>query len=105
MSEAITCPVCRAGNDKGPACRRCKADLSLLFQLRGQRERALAAAYREAARGRWGRALDVALGAEALRGGEDVRRLLALGCLMRRDFARAWGWYAARTNSASLDPA
>lgn len=33
----IVCPCCRAGNDAGPACRRCKADLSLLFEARTRR--------------------------------------------------------------------
>ncbi len=42
----MVCPVCKAENAAGPACRRCKADLSLLFQLEEQRERTLAAARR-----------------------------------------------------------
>ena len=31
----IRCPVCKAENSQGPTCRRCKADLSLLFRLEG----------------------------------------------------------------------
>lgn len=33
----MRCPVCRAENDRGPNCRRCRADLSLLFALEKQR--------------------------------------------------------------------
>ena len=35
----MICPVCRATNDQGPQCRRCKADLGLLFRLEAQRKR------------------------------------------------------------------
>ena len=38
------CPVCKADNSQGPQCRRCKADLSLLFALEEQRRRTLAEA-------------------------------------------------------------
>ncbi len=34
--EKLSCPVCKAENAQGPFCRRCKADLSLLFSLRQQ---------------------------------------------------------------------
>lgn len=34
----ITCPCCRAANASGPQCRRCKADLGLLFALEEQNE-------------------------------------------------------------------
>ena len=95
MSGPLTCPVCRARVEQGPQCRRCRADLSLLFALDEQREQALAAAHRLAARGHWGRALAVAHGVEALRAGDDVRRLLTVGYLLWRDFARAWEWYTA----------
>ena len=32
----MICPCCKANNDSGPACRRCKADLSLLFAFEKQ---------------------------------------------------------------------
>ena len=35
----MNCPVCRATNDQGAQCRRCKADLGLLFRLEAQRKR------------------------------------------------------------------
>ena len=30
MTMPVPCPCCKAANDTGPGCRRCKADLSLL---------------------------------------------------------------------------
>jgi hypothetical protein len=95
VSEPFACPVCRARIDQGPQCRRCKADLSLLFTLSEQRERALTTACHFLTQGRWPRALAVAHGVEALRSDGDARRLLAVGYLLRRDFARAWQWYNA----------
>src|SRR5262249_17865113 len=35
--ERMRCPVCKAENAQGPACRRCKADLSLLFAVEARR--------------------------------------------------------------------
>jgi hypothetical protein len=95
MAEAITCPVCRARVESGPQCRRCKADLSLLFALEARRDAALAAARRSLAEGRAGDALALARGAEQLRRGADARRLIAAAHLLRRDFAAAWHWYAS----------
>ena len=47
----MRCPVCRAEVEQGPNCRRCRADLAMLFTLEEQRARALAAAYWYAAQG------------------------------------------------------
>ena len=33
----MRCPVCTAESDTGPSCRRCRADLSLLFRLEEER--------------------------------------------------------------------
>src|SRR5579884_3906845 len=77
MAEPITCPVCRARVETGPQCRRCKADLSLLFALEGRRDVALAAARRALAAGRAEEALTSAREAEQLRHGADARRLMA----------------------------
>ena len=41
MSDSLVCPVCRAANHQPPACRRCRADLSLLWQVREQAAREL----------------------------------------------------------------
>src|SRR5437660_2616966 len=88
------CPVCKAENATGPQCRRCRADLALLFALEEQRRRLLAAANQHAARGEGGPTLAAAQAATALRVDEDVRRLRALGHLLARDFAHAWQCYA-----------
>jgi hypothetical protein len=97
----MKCPVCKADNDQGPQCRRCRVDLSLLFTLQQQRRAALVEAYRSAARGRWQRALAIAEGADALHSDEETRHFLAVGYLMQRDFARAWERYPTRAETVS----
>jgi hypothetical protein len=94
MAESITCPVCRARVESGPQCRRCKADLSLLFALETRREAVLIQARRLLAAERPDEALALAQGAEQLRRGEDARRLITVAHLLRRDLAAAW--HAAR---------
>jgi hypothetical protein len=93
MAGPITCPVCRARVESGPECRRCKADLALLFALEARRDAALAAARRALAVGRPDEALSGAREAERLRHGEDARRLIAVAHLLRRDFDAAWRRY------------
>jgi hypothetical protein len=87
--------VCKADNAAGPQCRRCKADLSLLFALDEQRGRLLARAAAAAARGEWLLASDLAAEAHGLRRDEDSRRLLAASRLMQGDFEGAWMTYSA----------
>jgi hypothetical protein len=91
----LRCPVCRADHATGPQCRRCRADLSLLFALEDQRAQLLAAAHAAVVRAEGGEAVRLAEAAKQLRDGEDVRRLLALGHLLQRDFTAAWRAYAA----------
>jgi hypothetical protein len=93
MADPSTCPVCRARVESGPSCRRCKADLSLLFALEARRDAALAAAGRMLAADRPDEALALARGAERLRRGDDARRLIAAAHLLCRDFAEAWRWH------------
>jgi hypothetical protein len=90
----VRCPVCRADNAAGPQCRRCKADLSLLFTLDGQRQSLLARAVEMADRGEWLQASDLAAEAHGLRRDEDSRRLLASARLMQGDFEGAWQAYS-----------
>lgn len=98
----MRCPVCKADNPQGPQCRRCKADLSLLFALEEQRGRMLAEARHYLRRGEWQAAVEHAEMANWLRGDEDSRQLLAMVYLLSRDFAVAWRCYQAReTSSAS----
>jgi hypothetical protein len=92
MPAPITCPVCRASVDSGPQCRRCKADLSLLFALEARRDAVLTAARRSLAAGQTDVALALAHGAERLRRGEDARRVIAVLHLLRREFAAARQW-------------
>lgn len=85
----LTCPLCRASNDTGPACRRCRADLSMLFALEAQRDAELAAAARELAQGHAGAAFLHARRADDLRRDADSAMMLAMSALLRRDFAAA----------------
>ena len=87
---ALTCPLCRASNEIGPACRRCRADLSLLFAVEANRDAELAAARDELAQGRLDAASDCLRRADGLRAGPDGARLAAVLALVRRDFAEAW---------------
>jgi hypothetical protein len=89
----MRCPVCKAENHQGPQCRRCKADLALLFALEGQRGRELGAARRSLSEGRWSRAEAHAAEANWLRRDEESLRLLAVARLFRRDYAGAWRCY------------
>jgi hypothetical protein len=91
----MRCPVCKAENAQGPSCRRCKADLSLLFALEEQRGGALGAARRELAAGRWARAHAEAARADGLRSDGESLRLLAVAALLDRDFHEAWRCYRA----------
>jgi len=89
----MRCPICRAQVDQPPQCRRCRADLSLLFTLEGQREQALAEARECLRAGRWRRSLALAEGVDTLRHDEVSRQLLAVLHLLRRDFDQAWKSY------------
>jgi hypothetical protein len=89
----MRCIVCKAQLDEGPHCRRCRADLSLLFALQQQRDRAVQMAYHAIAQGCLKRALALALGADALQHDETSNRVLAIIHLLRRDFPNAWKCY------------
>ena len=90
----MQCPVCRADNEEGPQCRRCRADLSLLFCLQVRRERVLEQARQALAEGNLGQALSRAAEADGWRRDDESRQLLALVHLLGRDFAGAWVWYS-----------
>lgn len=89
----MRCPVCKADNSQGSVCRRCKADLSLLWALEDQRQRILAAARHCLQCGDWQAALEHIEDADWLRGDEETRRLAAVAYLLGRDFAGAWQCY------------
>jgi len=105
MAEPITCPVCRASVESGPQCRRCKADLSLLFALEARREAALSQARQSLAADRPDEALLLARGADQLRHGDDARRLIVLAHLLRREFAAAWRLANRRTPTVVISSA
>ena len=96
----MRCPVCKAENSQGPQCRRCKADLSLLFALEEQRGRMLAEARRCVRRGEWQAAVENAEMAHGMRRDEDSHQLVAVAHLLGRDFVAAWqsyqSWRAAQ---------
>ena len=85
----MQCPVCKADNAQGPLCRRCKADLSLLFQLEVQREQNLAQAWQSLRDGRWQDGVRLAQHADGLRSDAESRQLLAVVSLLTRSFAEA----------------
>src|SRR5262245_11017923 len=99
----LRCPVCKAENalpgpphHRGEArpgspevCRRCKAELSLLFRLEEHRQHVLAEARRLAAAGQWSAFLAAVLEADRMRSDAETRRLRAVGRLLVGDFARA----------------
>lgn len=96
----IACPCCRATNETGPACRRCKADLSLLFDADRHRDDLVHAARSAIQSGNLTSAYNSALAAEQLRHGTDTRQLLAVIALLNRDFPAAWSWYSATSATA-----
>jgi Flp pilus assembly protein TadD len=96
--ETITCPCCRAANDAGPACRRCKADLTLLFAVADRRGFLVSEARNLAADGKYGDALRSLDEAAALRAGDDVRQLGAAVRLLAGDYAAARAAYDGLTN-------
>jgi hypothetical protein len=95
MPEPMRCPVCKADNTQGPACRRCKADLSLLWDLETRRERLLASARNHLQHGEWQLAVNDATFAEQLRSGADAGQLVAAARLLGCEFAGAWFAYRA----------
>jgi hypothetical protein len=88
--------VCRADNNEGPACRRCRADLSLLFALEVQRENLLARIRERAQAGDWPIMIRLAKQALEMRNSDDARQLLAIAWLMEKNFARAWETYQSQ---------
>ncbi len=91
----IRCPLCKAENGQGPACRRCKANLSMLFQLERRRAWTFGEAQRLLAAGRISEANSWAQLADWLRSDAESLRLFALTRLLLRDFHGTWRCYQA----------
>jgi hypothetical protein len=85
----LPCPVCRAENPSGPACRRCRADLSLLAAVEARRDSHLTRARAAIHDRQFDVALNELADAERLRFGPDVRQLRACTFLFMGDFSSA----------------
>jgi len=90
----MNCPVCRANEVEGPRCRRCRADLALLFALEEQRNKSIEAARRLLADGQPRPARALVERADGMRRDGQSQAMLALCHLLERDFASAWQCYA-----------
>jgi hypothetical protein len=88
--ESLICPVCRATNDQPPVCRRCKADLALLWSVAQQHDRHVAAARLALRRRDLALAAEHLHDAESLQTGPELHQLRAVLHLLRRDFTSAW---------------
>ena len=85
----LHCPVCRAENTTGSACRRCRADLSLLSAVEARRNFHVNRARTALRDGDFGSAASDLAEAAALRDGPDVRRLVACRFILSGDFRSA----------------
>jgi hypothetical protein len=86
----LACPVCKAENAAGPTCRRCKADLAMLFALDQQRSALLARSRQSLHRGDECEALRTARQANDLRSDRESLRWLTLMLMLAEDFGEAW---------------
>jgi len=82
----MRCPVCRAENNLETACRRCKADLSLLVQMERERQRTVERARQLLRSGQVREGLAQAQQAHHFRPDADSWRLLTLAHLLLRQF-------------------
>ena len=89
----VPCPCCKATNASGPACRRCKADLSELFALAAEVESLHARARTRLSRGDAAAAAAIMDTALAARVTPEGLKLRALAGLLARDFPAAWAWH------------
>lgn len=94
----VPCPCCKASNETGPACRRCKADLALLFAADADAAALLAAARAALAAGRVAEAEDLAGRSAAVRRTPDALRVRAAARLLAGRFADALAAYHELAN-------
>jgi hypothetical protein len=99
----VQCPACQAGNEAGPRCRRCRADLEILFRLERQRRRLLASAVENLRSGAWSAALEAAQAAAAIRADLDSTRVQAAAALMQRSFDAFRALLTRSTEAAPQD--
>ena len=89
----VPCPCCKASNDAGPACRRCKADLALLFAADADAASLLARARDALAAGSFPEAAALADQSAALRRTPDALQVGACARLLSGRFADALAAY------------
>jgi hypothetical protein len=94
----LNCPLCKADNAAGPSCRRCKADLAMLFALEDQRAAALAQSRRSFELGNLNEAKQFGRTANELRRDRDSLRWLSSLLLLAGDFGEAWQSYQSAKN-------
>lgn len=87
-AASLRCPACRADNVER-TCRRCRADLGLLWDLEASRTQLLLHAPQAWQRGDMAAVASNAAEAAWLRAGEDSTRWTALVALAKRDFPAA----------------
>ena len=97
---SIACPCCRAANEVGPMCRRCRTDMGLMFSVEARREFLMDESLRLARAGRLEPALRALDEVESLRAGDDATRTRAAVLVLGRDFQGAMACYSAAGNSA-----
>lgn len=85
----LTCPVCNAGNTTPSTCRRCKADLSLLWEIESQRGKLFGRVRLCVAEQNYPEALATLDEVASLRNGADVDRLAAAIHLLAGDYVGA----------------
>jgi hypothetical protein len=100
----MRCPVCRAENDQGPQCRRCRAELGLLFALEERCRHVLRAGRRWLVQGQVRRAKVLTAGARALHDGAEARRVDAICALLSGDYESAWRTYRSAAMEESAQP-
>jgi hypothetical protein len=98
----MKCPLCRAENGMETACRRCKADLTLVVGVEARRQRLVVESARCAQAGDGDAALRAARLAHELRPADDSWRLMAVGHLLRRDYRQALRIRARCTSNLRL---
>ncbi|MCX7665946.1 MAG: hypothetical protein N2112_10385 [Gemmataceae bacterium] len=86
----LTCPVCQAGNSAPNQCRRCKADLSLVWNLELQRQSLFGQVRVCLAEKNYPRALNLLAELAQLRSDVEVDKLTAAVRLLAGDFAGAY---------------
>jgi hypothetical protein len=99
----LRCPVCKAENPTAGNCRRCKADLSLLFALEEDRDSLLERTRLALSLGRYSEAQALASRADMLRQDQDSSQLVALTALLCGDHAQAWRYYLRVRSATSED--